>query len=143
MSKSDFLNLQVNGRLFPSWILQNFKKYHLEEIKRTVGSDPCAVKEEQQTLRKYQEFVSKFMDYRSPYKSIMLYHGLGSGKTATSIATYNALYNFSSLWNVFILIKATLENKPWIEDLNRWLNQDEKITKEMKSNIKFIKVKSI
>jgi hypothetical protein len=68
----------------------------------------------------------------------MLYHGLGSGKTATSIATYNALYNFSSLWNVFILIKATLENKPWIEDLNRWLNQDEKITKEMKSNIKFI-----
>jgi superfamily II DNA or RNA helicase len=138
MSKTDFLNLQVNGRLFPSWILQNFKKYHLEEIKRVVGSDPCAVKEEQQTLRKYQEFVSKFMDYRSPYKSIMLYHGLGSGKTATSIATYNALYNFSSLWNVFILIKATLENKPWIEDLNRWLNQDEKTKKEMRSNIKFI-----
>jgi hypothetical protein len=138
MSKSDFLNLEVNGRLFPSWVLQNFKKYYLEEIKREIGSDPCAVTEELQRLRKYQEFVSKFMDYRSPYKSIMLYHGLGSGKTATAIATYNALYNFSSLWNVFILIKATLENKPWIEDLNRWLSQDEKTKKEMKSNIKFI-----
>jgi superfamily II DNA or RNA helicase len=138
MSKTDFLNLEVNGRLFPSWILQNFKKYYLEEIKRAIGSDPCAVAEEKQTLRKYQEFVSKFMDYRSPYKSVMLYHGLGSGKTATAIATYNALYNFSSLWNVFILIKATLENKPWIEDLNRWLNQDEKIKKEMRSNVKFI-----
>ena len=138
MSKTDFLNLEVNGRLFPSWVLQNFKKYYLEEIKRAVGSDPCAVAEEKQTLRKYQEFVSKFMDYRSPYKSVMLYHGLGSGKTATTIATYNALYNFSSLWNVFILIKATLENKPWIEDLNRWLNQDEKVKKEMRSNIKFI-----
>ena len=138
MSKTDFLNLEVNGRLFPSWVLQNFKKYYLEEIKRAVGSDPCAVAEEKQTLRKYQEFVSKFMDYRSPYKSVMLYHGLGSGKTATTIATYNALYNFSSLWNVFILIKATLENKPWIEDLNRWLNQDEKIKKEMRTNVKFI-----
>jgi len=136
MSNSDFINLQVNGRLFPSWIMQNFKKYHLDPIKREVGSDPCAVKEENIKIRKYQEFVGKFMDYQSPYKSIMLYHGLGSGKTFTAIATYNALYNFSSLWNVFVLIKATLENKPWIEDLDRFLNQD--VKKAMKANIKFI-----
>ena len=51
MSKTDFLNLEVNGRLFPSWILQNFKKYYLEEIKRDVGSDPCAVKEEFQKIK--------------------------------------------------------------------------------------------
>ena len=136
MSKTDFLNLEVNGRLFPSWILQNFKKYYLEEIKRVAGSDPCAIADEKHTLRKYQEFVSKFMDYRSPYKTVMLYHGLGSGKTATAISCFNALYNFSSLWNVFVLIKATLENKPWIEDLERWLDKDNK--KEMRANIKFI-----
>ena len=136
MSKTDFLNLEVNGRLFPSWILQNFKKYHLEEIKRVAGSDPCAVKDESIALRKYQEFVGKFMDYRSPYKSVMLYHGLGSGKTITAINVYMSLFNFSSLWNVFVLIKATLENKPWIEDLERWLKEDNK--KEMRANIKFI-----
>ena len=136
MSKTDFLNLEVNGRLFPSWILQNFKKFHLEPIQRELGSDPCAIKEGNERIRSYQEFVSKFMDYRSPYKSIMLYHGLGSGKTVTTIAVYNSLFNFSSLWNVFVLIKATLENKPWIEDLEKWLNQDNK--KEMRSNIKFI-----
>ena len=101
-----------------------------------MGSDPCAIKEELQTLRKYQEFVGKFMDYRSPYKSLMLYHGLGSGKTITAINVYMSLFNFSSLWNVFVLIKATLENKPWIEDLNRWLKDDNK--KEMMANIKFI-----
>jgi len=138
MSKSDFPNLEVNGRIFPSWILQNFKKYYLEEIKREAGADPCAVKEENIALRKYQEFVSKFMDYRSPYKSVMLYHGLGSGKTITTINIYMSLYNFSSLWNVFILIKATLKNTPWISDLNKWLTQDEKTKKDMKSNIKFI-----
>ena len=135
-TKTNFINLQVNGRLFPSWIMQNFKKYHLEEIKREIGSDPCAVTQEQQKIRKYQEFVSKFMDYQSPYTSILLYHGLGSGKTVTTISTYNALYNYSSLWNVFVLIKATLENKPWIEDLEQWLNKDEK--KAMRANIKFI-----
>ena len=138
MSKSDFPNLEINGRIFPSWILQNFKKYYLEEIKREAGADPCAVKEENIALRKYQEFVSKFMDYRSPYKSVMLYHGLGSGKTITTINIYMSLYNFSSLWNVFILIKATLKNTPWISDLNKWLTQDEKTKKDMKSNIKFI-----
>ena len=136
MSKTDFLNLEVNGRLFPSWILQNFKKYHLEEIKRVAGSDPCAVADERIALRKYQEFVGKFMDYRSPYKTVILYHGLGSGKTITAINVYMSLFNFSSLWNVFVLIKATLENKPWIEDLERWLDKDNK--KEMRANIKFI-----
>jgi len=135
-TKNEFINLELNGRLFPSWILQNFKKYHLEDIKREVGQDPCAVTLENQKLRKYQEFVGKFMDYRSPHKTLLLYHGLGSGKTATCIFFYNALFNFSSLWNVFILIKATLENKPWIEDLEKWLNQDEK--KAMRAQIKFI-----
>jgi hypothetical protein len=135
-TKNEFINLELNGRLFPSWILQNFKKFHLDEIKREAGEDPCAVKQGQERIRLYQEFVSKFMDYRSPHKTILLYHGLGSGKTATAISTYNALYNFSSLWNVFILIKATLENKPWIEDLEKWLNQDEK--KAMKAQVKFI-----
>ena len=135
-TRDEFVNLQLNGRIFPSWILQNFKKYHLDEIKRELGSDPCAVPQEELKLRQYQEFVAKFLDYRSPYRSILLYHGLGSGKTATAINVYNALYNFSSLWNVFVLIKATLENKPWIEDLEYWLNKDEK--KNMRSQIKFI-----
>jgi superfamily II DNA or RNA helicase len=136
MSKSDFPNLEINGRIFPSWILQNFKKYYLEEIKRNEGEDPCSGGDGKIYLRKYQEFVSKFMDYRSPYKTIMLYHGLGSGKTISSISVVQSLFNFSSLWNIFVLIKATLENKPWIEDLERWLNESTK--KEIRANIKFI-----
>ena len=110
MSKTDFINLQVNGRLFPSWVMQNFKKFYIEQIKRDIGSDPCAVGEGKLTLRKYQEFVGKFMDYQSPYKSIMLYHGLGSGKTITAINVYMSLFKFSNMWNVFVLIKATKTN---------------------------------
>ena len=40
MSKND-MNLEVNGKLFPSWVLLNFKKYQLPEITRKKGEDPC------------------------------------------------------------------------------------------------------
>ena len=33
MSKNN-MNLEVNGKLFPSWVLLNFKKYQLPEIVR-------------------------------------------------------------------------------------------------------------
>lgn len=45
---------------------------------------------------------------------MLIYHGLGSGKTVTAIGVYNALYNHFKGWNVFIIIKATLKDKPWV-----------------------------
>lgn len=33
----------------------------------------------------YQHFVSQYINKRSPYQSILLYHGLGSGKTCSAI----------------------------------------------------------
>ena len=34
-------NFKINGRLFPIWILQNFKKYKLPEIIRKNDEDLC------------------------------------------------------------------------------------------------------
>ena len=39
--KSDNVVLEENGRIFPSWIMQNFKKFLLPEIIRKEGEDPC------------------------------------------------------------------------------------------------------
>jgi hypothetical protein len=33
----------------------------------------------------YQHFVSQYISYKSPYKSILLYHGVGVGKTCSAI----------------------------------------------------------
>jgi superfamily II DNA or RNA helicase len=33
----------------------------------------------------YQHFVSQYISHRSPYKGLLLYHGLGSGKTCSAI----------------------------------------------------------
>lgn len=134
-----YVDLKVNGRLFPSWVLANFKKYKLEEILRISGQDPCNVKtttgEIVKKLRKYQEFVSIYLDYESPYKNILLYHGLGSGKTASAINIYNALYNYTPGWNVFILIKASLRGD-WMNNIKEWLKKDD--YEHRFRNIKFI-----
>ncbi len=40
----------------------------------------------------YQKFIREYMRQASPYRGVLVYHGLGSGKTCTSIATAEALY---------------------------------------------------
>lgn len=124
--RQKYTDLKINGRLFPSWVLKNFSRFKLPEIIREGNEDPCERKEGQLRMRKYQEFLTKYMDYNGPYRDILLYHGLGSGKTASAINIYNMLYNFTSGWNVFVLIKATLKNYPWLSDLETWLMRDEK-----------------
>lgn len=115
--------LEENGRIFPLWIMTNFKKYILPEIVRIEGKDPCeeSVKHE---LTIYQEFIGKYLDYRSPFKDILLYHGVGSGKTVTAINVYNILYNYTPKWNIFLLISAALENDPWLKDIKNWLTKE-------------------
>lgn len=131
-------DLKINGRLFPLWILKNFKKYKLDPIIKKEGEDPCNIQSNSgvKELRKYQQFIGSFLDYHSPYRDILVYHGLGSGKTAAAVNIYNMLYNYNPGWNVFVLIKASLKNDPWLKDLKTWLN--EKDYEDRMSNIKFI-----
>lgn len=131
---SNYIDLNNNGRLFPSWILSNFKDFQLPKNVVKDGEDPCKIKTKLE-LRKYQKFISSYLDYRSPYKEILLYHGLGSGKTATIINLINVLYNFNPYWNVFILIKASLKGS-WEDEIKTWLSKDEYELR--KKNIKFI-----
>lgn len=132
-----YINFKVDGRLFPSWILYNFKTYTLPEVLVDPNSDPCQFKSTgKKQLRKYQEFLVKYLDYGGPYKNILLYHGLGSGKTAITINIYNMLFNYTPGWNVFLLIKASLKNDPWLQELEQWLEKDDKDIRF--KNIKFV-----
>jgi hypothetical protein len=54
--------------------------------------NPKACSEMKLQTYKYQEFVREYMRQASPYRGVLVYHGLGSGKTCTSIATAEALY---------------------------------------------------
>jgi len=121
-NKKDII-LDENGRIFPNWVMHNFKKYILPEIVRKEGEDPCNEKLLFE-LTTYQKFIGSYLDYRSPFKDLLLYHGLGSGKTVTAINVYNVLYNYTPKWNVFILIPASLRDDPWLKDIGNWLKKE-------------------
>ena len=108
--------MKVNGKLFNQFILANFRKFKIP--KRDMSIDPCGNMTEQK-LRVYQVFAAKYLNYNSPYKDIILYHQMGSGKTRSAINIYNVLYNSYPGWNVFLLIKAALKNSPWMTDLEK------------------------
>ena len=136
-NQQNYIDLKINGRLFPIWIMHNFKKYKLPPIKYD-GDDPCKIKNKSMTkeLFTYQKFLTSYLDYRSPYKDILIYHGLGSGKTVTAINIYNILYNYTPSWNVFVLIKASLKDDPWLKDLKDWLPKND--ANDRMNNIIFV-----
>ena len=124
MNSKNIIDLEVNGRIFPSWVLKNFKKFTLPEIIRKAGEDPCNEKLKNE-LTPYQRFLGQFLNYRSPFKDILIFHGVGSGKTVSAINIYNVLFNFTPKWNVFLLIPASLRNDPWMKDLAVWLEKSD------------------
>ena len=123
MSKT-IINLEQNGRLFPSWVMKNFKKFILPEIIRKEGEDPCNEPIIANKLTIYQQFIGEYLNYRSPFKDMLVYHGVGAGKTVSAINVYNILYNYTPKWNVFLLIPAALEDDPWMKDLKIWLSKE-------------------
>ncbi len=133
-TRDKYIDIKINGRLFPSWILANFSKYKLQDIITDESYDACAIMGTNK-LREYQLFVSKFLDYNSPYRDILIYHGLGAGKTAATINLYNVLYNSNPGWNVFILLPATLR-AGWIREMETWLQTEDKDFRF--GNVKFI-----
>lgn len=135
--RDKYVDFKVDGRMFPSWVLANFPQYKLPDIIRH-GKDPCneTKKTAKLELRKYQDFFGKYMDYNGPYRTILIYHGLGSGKTISAINIYNVLYNYTSGWNVYLLIKASLRDATWMKDLRIWIQKEDE-SYRMK-NIKFV-----
>ena len=137
-TNDEFIGLKVNGRIFQSWILKHFKKYKLPEIIRSKYEDPCSITSKI-GLKLYQDFLGKYLNYNSPFKDILIYHGLGTGKTVTAINIYNVLCETTTEWNVFILIKASLQDDPWMKELKDWLAIDNPERKETQMlNIHFI-----
>ena len=43
-------------------------------------------------LTLYQQFVGQYLNYQSPFKDLLIYHGVGAGKTNSAINVYNILF---------------------------------------------------
>jgi hypothetical protein len=99
----------VIDKKFPSWINQTFIQYQTTgnstkknnknktKNKNTVASFKPYV---------YQKFIRDFMQEDSPYRGILLYHGLGSGKTCTSVTIAESLKKHR---DIIMILPATLK----------------------------------
>jgi len=94
-----------NRRNFPSFINEVFLK-NVDEVSRNVqyafdSKDNNLIPI---TLLKHQKFISDFMSSYTPYRGCLLYYGLGSGKTLSSI---NIAEGFTQ--KTLILLPASIQ----------------------------------
>ena len=73
----------------------------------TLLNDACDVNEFEYTP--VQRFIAQFMSPKTPYNGMLLYHGVGVGKTCTAIITAEAFLELSPKNKVYILAPPTIQ----------------------------------
>jgi Helicase conserved C-terminal domain len=86
-------------RGFQQKILQNYESFIKFDDGKPIDFEACrkmgAAGEQNVQMYLYQQFVREYMRSASPYRGLLVYHGLGSGKTCSAIATAEALFSTS------------------------------------------------
>ena len=65
----------------------------------------------------YQQFAKYYLQYDTPYRGLLIYHGLGTGKTATSLITSDAIN-----MPITILLPASLETE-YVKEIKKFGNK--------------------
>jgi hypothetical protein len=93
------------------WVLPNragflpwaYQKFHPDQYAAPV----VAAADDTLNLFPHQQLVRDYMQYESPYRGLLLYHGLGVGKSCASIAAAEGFLDRSK--RIFIMVPASLE----------------------------------
>ncbi len=105
----------TNREKFISFINQLFMKYHTEisEHKEQISCDPASNSEF--SLLTHQKIVRDYLNIYTPYRGLLLFHGLGSGKTCSSISIAEGLKTHK---NIIVMTPASLRRN-YIEELKK------------------------
>ena len=99
--KSENPIFPIQTRLgFQKQILKVFSSFiKIPELGKEPDYDACkklgASAQETLEVYEYQKFVREYVRQASPYRGLLVYHGLGSGKTCSAIAAAEALFSVS------------------------------------------------
>ena len=96
-----------NREIFVNFINSLFEPYkrELEENKESISCDTIGKTSTSFSLLTHQKIVRDYMNLYTPYRGLLLYHGLGSGKTCTSIAIAEGMKDSK---NIIIMTPASL-----------------------------------
>ena len=96
-----------NRKAFVKWLNQDFYK----RIQGMSDDSP---------LKVYQVLVQNYLGLATPYRGLLVYHGLGTGKTASAISLSEGL---SKEMRITTLLPASLETE-FTKEVRKW-GQDE------------------
>ena len=104
-----------NRQKFINFINQLFMPYYdeLSGKQDQISCDPAVSSEF--SLLTHQKIVTDYLNIYTPYRGLLLYHGLGSGKTCSSIAIAEGLKTHK---NIIVLTPASLRRN-YIEELKK------------------------
>ena len=105
-------------KAFIEWINNIFYKTQIKDYKQYIETLPIPENnsEKIRSLKLYQYFVKEYLSIETPFRGLLVYHGLGTGKTATSVVTAEGL---SKTMPIFTFLPASLETE-FIKEVRGW-----------------------
>lgn len=106
-----------NREIFINFINSLFEPYRqeIQENKESISCDTIGQTSSDFSLLTHQKIVRDYLNLYTPYRGLLLYHGLGSGKTCTSIAIAEGMKDSKK---VIIMTPASLRAN-YIEELKK------------------------
>lgn len=109
-----------NRKHFTTFITGIFERYARSragevEAEEFDCSDMASASRKPFSLLYHQKIVREYLSIHSPYRGLLLYHGLGSGKTCSSIAIAEGL---SSHKRIIVMTPASLQ-KNYVEEIKK------------------------
>ena len=75
-------------------------------------NDPTEVKK----IKIHQQFVQNYLSTETPFRGLLVYHGLGTGKTRTAVTTAEGLSNNMP---IYTMLPASLESE-FLNEVRNW-----------------------
>lgn len=98
-----------NRKAFADAVARIFLKYPMPpQTQEDKDVDLCLKRDSgSRELLPHQKIVRDYLSLETPYRGLLLYHGLGSGKTCSSIAVAESLLTTKK---VYVMLPASLED---------------------------------
>ena len=94
----DFLYPTLNDKSFNIKIAEKKEfydtKYEGPDFSKTIQEQSDLLANADYELAPHQAFVKSFMSFQTPYSSLLLYHGLGTGKTCSAIGVCEEMRDY-------------------------------------------------
>lgn len=109
-----------NRKHFTTFITSMFERYAQSRVGEVEAeefdcSDMASTNRKPFSLLYHQKIVREYLGIYSPYRGLLLYHGLGSGKTCSSIAIAEGL---STHKKIIVMTPASLQ-KNYVEEIKK------------------------